>query len=126
MIMRSTVLLVLLVGVGAWALKPPAHGCPGSHPALKNITIVYSAAGIIVAPPIAIAHESGVLRFNLFGTTGKVVCVQGKTPNAAWISECGSNLKFYVCVPPGQAEGDYYYKVEAAGSPPLDPMVRIR
>ena len=46
-------------------------------------------------------------------------------PDPLWISESGSNLKFYVCVPEDQADGNYQYKVEAEGSPPLDPVVRI-
>jgi len=131
MIMRSNVLLIMLVsvvGLGAGTLRAPEHGCPGSHPALTNITIVYNPAGITVSPPTANAHKGGVLRFNLFGTFGKVVSVQGKagtTPDPSWINASGSNLKFYVCVPSDQTAGYYSYKVEAQDSPTLDPIVRI-
>lgn len=132
MIMRSNVLLVLLVsvaGVGFWTLREPGHGCPGTHPALTNVTITYTPAGINVSPPTANAQKGGVLRFNLFGAFGTNVAVKGKAgtaPDPSWIDASGNNLKFFVCVPDtAEADDEYQYGVMADGSPPLDPVVRI-
>lgn len=132
MITRSNALLILVIAViaqGVWAVKPPEHRCPGSHPAMTNITITYTPGGINVSPPMANAEKGGVLRFNLFGTFGTDVTVKGKpetSPDPSWIDKSGSNLRFYVCVPDNVKKGDKYkYGITADGSPPLDPVVRI-
>lgn len=131
MIMRSNILLTLIVavvGASVFALRAPEHGCPGSHPAMTNMTIVYNPAGIHVSPPLANGHKGGVLRFNLFGAFGTNVSVMGKPgtlPDPSWISGSGSNLKFYVCVPPEQGDGYYRYNVVVDGIGVLDPIVRI-
>ena len=131
MIMRRILLLFLLVGIAGCTSKVAGHGCSGHHPNLTTITIVYSTAKITVSPKRPKGYEGGVLRFNLFGKTGNLVAATGKDPEDAWISGSGKNLKFYVCVPPdllpeGVDEADYEYDASAAGSPTLDPMVRIR
>jgi hypothetical protein len=127
MIMRSYVPLTALVASVAllsfklWAAAP--HSCAGSG--TRTLTIIYNAAGIHVSPPEKTVQAGNILRFNLFGTSGKLVSVSGKSSGASWISGSGSNLKFYVCVPGDQPDGDYNYRVEAEGSPPLDPVITI-
>lgn len=131
MIMRRILLLILLIGVAGCTVKAAGHNCPGKHPKIKNITIVYSKAKISVSPKRPIAYEGGVLRFNLFGKTGKLVKATGKTNDDNWISGSGTKGKFFVCVPSDLLPKDvikaeYEYDASAAGSPTLDPVVRIR
>jgi hypothetical protein len=128
MIMRSSVLLLGLVAVislfGLQFLGPP-YPCTSPSPAIKNVTIMYNPAGITVAPPTQHARQGDVIRFNLFGTAGTMVAVQGKNSAASWINESGNNIFFYECVDEEQAPGDYEYRVEAYGSPSLDPVFVI-
>ncbi len=134
MMMPRTVSLLLLIALSACVSLQSTKGCPGGPggpPKLVPININYNSERIVVAPPIACARPGDLLRFKLVGAANVPVAVNGKTAPDAWIKGTGKNKWFFVVVPhdlvTGRgAEKTYKYNISAAGSPDLDPEVRIR
>ncbi len=133
MMIRLTVSLMILMALSACANLQSTKNCPTfpmGPPKVVLINIVYTPNAIIY-PSRACARPGDVLRFKLSGNANVPVAVNGKTAPDAWIKGTGKNKWFFVVVPhdlvtgPG-AEKTYKYKISAAGSPDLDPEVRIR
>ena len=99
---------------------------PEGKPRLVPVTVTYTPAQIVVAPDAVCVRPGDSLWFKLNGTSGVLVQVEGKTASDSWIRGRGQNGWFTVQVPHQQAVGDYEYIVKAAGSPDLDPEVRVR
>ncbi len=131
--MPRTVSLLLLMALSACVSQQSTKDCPTypmGPPKVVLINIVYTPNAIIY-PSRACARPGDVLRFKLSGNPSVLVAVNGKTAPDAWIKGAGKNKWFYVVVPhdlqsDGAYEKTYKYKVSAAGSPDLDPEVRIR
>ena len=136
MIMRLIVPLVCVLtlsactGLGVKSAKECRKG-PHGPPRLVPITIVYTPGKIVENPGRACARPGDTLWFRLKGQPGKLVSVEGKNVDSAWISGSGRNTWFYVYVPldiiaPAVAEKDFEYKISAEGSLDLDPVVRVK
>ena len=133
MLIRLPVAFFILIALSACDGVLQNKGCPAypsGPPKVVMINIIYTPNAII-SPPRACARPGDVLRFKLSGNPNVQVAVQGKTAPDAWIKGTGKKEWFYVVVPygvlpAGVDEKSYNYNVTAAGSPDLDPEVRIR
>jgi hypothetical protein len=118
----------ILTGCVGYGLKfnSQCPGTPEGKPRLVPVTIAYTPAQIVVAPDPVCVRPGDSLWFRLNGSPNVLVQVEGKNAGDNWISGRGQKSWFTVQVPHQQAEGDYFYTVKAAGSPDLDPEVRVR
>ena len=136
MIMRLTVSLICMLalsactGFGVKSAKE-CRGGPQGPPRLVPITIVFTPNKIIENPGQACARPGDMLWFKLRGPGSKLVTVEGKNVDDAWINGKGKNGWFFVFVrldviPPEVDEKVFEYKITAEGSLDLDPEVRVR
>lgn len=136
MLMRMIVSLISILalsactGLGVTSAKECRTG-PHGPPRLVPITIVFTPNKIVENPGRACARPGDTLWFKLRGPKAKLVTVEGKDVDDAWISGSGKNRWFFVSVPidvipPAVSEKDFNYKITAEGSLDLDPEVRVR
>lgn len=136
MMMRLTLSLICVLamsactGFGVKSAKECRSG-PSGPPRLVPITIVYTPNKIVENPGQACARPGDTLWFRLNGQPGKLVSVEGKNVDDAWISGSGKIGWFFVPVPvnviPGAVDEKVFeYKISAEGSLDLDPEIRVR
>lgn len=136
MMMRIVVSLICMLALSActgFGVKSSKECRKGPHgpPRLVPITIVFTPGKVVENPGQACARPGDTLWFRLNGPKAKLVTVEGKDVDDAWISGSGKNNWFFVPVPinvilPADTEKVFEYKITAEGSLALDPEVRVR
>jgi hypothetical protein len=117
-------------GFGVKSSKECRKG-PHGPPRLVPITIVFTPGKVVENPGQACARPGDTLWFKLRGPKAKLVTVEGKDVDDAWISGSGKNKWFFVpvpvdVIPPAVPEEEFNYTITAEGSLDLDPVVRIK